>query len=220
MTLDLSRFCIQPFLEAFGFNMEELSINRPSNLLHTQESLSKYRPGGFHPVNLGDTFKNNRYEVHHKLGWGQFSTVWLAFDREYANKLIMLPYLLTFARQNIWVSLKIKTADSSLESREHDCMQVLQKHCEGNLSSKYIVQLLDFFLHHGANGVHQCLVFELLGPTVNKVLMDYSESEERLETGVIMRMSRQLLEGIDFIHSAGIGHGGRFYSVVMPASMF
>lgn len=107
------------------------------------------------------------------------------------------------------MALKIKTADSSLESREHDCMQSLQKHCEGTLSFKYIVRLLDCFLHHGPNGVHQCLVFELLGPTVNKVLMNYTESEERLETEVVLRMSRQLLEGIDFIHSAGIGHGGK-----------
>lgn len=89
-------------------------------------------------------------------------------------------------------------------------MQSLQQHCEGNLSFKHIVRSLDFFLHHGPNGVHQCLVFELLGPTVNKVLMDYVKSEKRLETKAILRMSRQLLEGIDFIHSAGIGHGGKF----------
>lgn len=62
--------------------MEDMPIYCPSNLLHTQELFSKYRSGGYHPVNLGDTFKNNRYEVHHKLGWGEVSTVWLAFDRE------------------------------------------------------------------------------------------------------------------------------------------
>ncbi|KAE8555628.1 hypothetical protein EYB25_000326 [Talaromyces marneffei] len=171
--------------------MEDLSIYSQADLLYTQESFSRYRPGGYHPVNLGDTFKDNRYEVHHKLGWGEFSTVWLAYDKE----------------QKIWVSLKIKTADSSLESREHDCMQVLQKNCQGNLSSKYIVQLLDFFLHHGPNGTHQCLVFELLGPPVHKVLREYDDSQERLETDIILRMSRQLLESIDFIHSVGIGHG-------------
>jgi serine/threonine protein kinase len=87
-------------------------------------------------------------------------------------------------------------------------MQILQRHCQGNLSAKYIVQLLDCFLHHGPNGTHQCLVFELLGPSVDKVLGDYRESHERLEPEIILRMSRQLLEGIEFIHSAGIGHGG------------
>lgn len=39
-----------------------------------------YRPGGFHPVNLGDTFKDGQYRVIRKLGYGSFSTVWLARD--------------------------------------------------------------------------------------------------------------------------------------------
>ncbi|KAJ5804457.1 uncharacterized protein N7518_000760 [Penicillium psychrosexuale] len=60
----------------------DLSLFCQSNLLYTQESLSKYQPGGYHPVNLGDTFENDRYKIHHKLGWGGFSTVWLAKDRE------------------------------------------------------------------------------------------------------------------------------------------
>jgi serine/threonine protein kinase len=59
----------------------DLSLFFPSNLLYTQESLSRYQIGGYHPVHLGDVFKNGRYEIHHKLGWGGFSTVWLAKDR-------------------------------------------------------------------------------------------------------------------------------------------
>lgn len=39
-----------------------------------------YRPGGLHPVNLGDTFKNEQYRVILKLGYGSYSTVWLARD--------------------------------------------------------------------------------------------------------------------------------------------
>lgn len=62
--------------------MEDLSVYEQSDLLYNQERLSKYRPGGYHPVCLGDTFKNGRYEIQHKLGWGGFSTVWLAHDRE------------------------------------------------------------------------------------------------------------------------------------------
>lgn len=44
------------------------------------EPLFRYRPGGFHPVHLGDTFKEGRYRVIHKLGYGGFSTIWLARD--------------------------------------------------------------------------------------------------------------------------------------------
>ena len=63
--------------------MDDRTIYRPSNLLYNQERMTRYRPGGFHPVCLGDTFKEGRYTIHHKLGWGGFSTVWLARDTKY-----------------------------------------------------------------------------------------------------------------------------------------
>ncbi|OKL60833.1 hypothetical protein UA08_03752 [Talaromyces atroroseus] len=141
--------------------MEGLSVYYTNNLLYTQERLSKYRPGGYHPVRLGGAFKNNRYEVNHKLGWGGFSTVWLAHDRDVC-----------------------KTTPKGIS-----------------------VQLLDDFTHHGPNGAHQCLVFELFGPPVDKVLHEYYESQERLETATILRMSKQLPEGVEFIHRSGMGHG-------------
>jgi serine/threonine protein kinase len=43
-----------------------------------------YRPGGYHPVHLGDAFSNGRYRVFRKLGDGSFATVWLAVDSMYA----------------------------------------------------------------------------------------------------------------------------------------
>lgn len=59
----------------------DLSLFCQNNLLYKQEALSRYRPGGYHPVTLGDTFDNCRYKVYHKLGYGGFSTAWLASDR-------------------------------------------------------------------------------------------------------------------------------------------
>ena len=35
--------------------------------------------GGYHPVKISDVY-NSRYVVLRKLGWGHFSTVWLARD--------------------------------------------------------------------------------------------------------------------------------------------
>jgi hypothetical protein len=58
--------------------MAGLSVYRKHDL-YTQEGIECYGPGGYHPVCLGDTF-NNRNKIHHKLGWGGFSTVWLAKD--------------------------------------------------------------------------------------------------------------------------------------------
>ena len=50
------------------------------------EGLRCYTPGGYHPAHLGDTLltlpgsDKPRYRVLHKLGYGSFSTVWLAKD--------------------------------------------------------------------------------------------------------------------------------------------
>ncbi|OJJ85770.1 uncharacterized protein ASPGLDRAFT_65712 [Aspergillus glaucus CBS 516.65] len=139
----------------------DLSLFIQNNHLYTEESLTRYQPGGYHPVSLGDTFKNGRYSVRHKLGWGGFSTVWLAKDR---------------------------------------VEPIFKLYCT-------IVQLLDSFTHEGPNGVHQCLAFELLGPSVDQVLADYHESHDKLCTKTIVRMSTQLLKVVKFIHGAGMCHG-------------
>jgi hypothetical protein len=52
----------------------------PPKVLAREEPLGKYRPGGYHPVGLDDTFDGGRFSVIRKLGWGQYSTVWLAKD--------------------------------------------------------------------------------------------------------------------------------------------
>lgn len=97
---------------------------------------------------------------------------------------------------------------SSCVSRELQTLRHLEEHSQANFPT-YIVQLLDSFTHEGPNGIHQCLVFELLGPTVDKVLADYHEGRDNLCPETILRMSAQLLKAVQFIHSAGMGHGGK-----------
>jgi serine/threonine-protein kinase SRPK3 len=43
------------------------------------EGPDRYQPGGYHPIYLGDVYCQ-RYRVIHKLGFGTYSTVWLARD--------------------------------------------------------------------------------------------------------------------------------------------
>lgn len=49
------------------------------------EDLTRYCPGGYHPVHIGDSFNGGRYKILHKLGFGAFSTVWLARDLQYVQ---------------------------------------------------------------------------------------------------------------------------------------
>lgn len=43
------------------------------------ERLDDYRPRGYHPIKMGD-YLHERYRVVHKLGYGAYSTTWLAQD--------------------------------------------------------------------------------------------------------------------------------------------
>jgi len=45
-----------------------------------EEDMEDYKKGGYHYVAVGDIFHDGRYMVLRKLGWGHFSTVWLARD--------------------------------------------------------------------------------------------------------------------------------------------
>lgn len=66
-----------------GYNIcptQHLSYSRPIYLwLYVWVIPSFPRTGGYHHVKIGDFF-NGRYHVIRKLGWGHFSTVWLAWD--------------------------------------------------------------------------------------------------------------------------------------------
>lgn len=51
-----------------------------SLMTEDEEDWEDYCKGGYHPVQIGDVFSDGRYTVVRKLGWGHFSTVWLAKD--------------------------------------------------------------------------------------------------------------------------------------------
>lgn len=116
--------------------------------------------------------------------------------------------MLTAYRLKQWVSVKITTADRTNQSQELQNLEALAEHSKGSLGSKNIIRLLDDFLHEGPNGCHQCLVFELLGPTVNIIVNDYHEEGERLDTETLLKISIQLLQAVAFMHEAGYAHGG------------
>lgn len=80
----------------------------PSSLDHV-EDIELYRPGGFHPVHLGDTLANGRYRIIHKLGFGGYSTVLLA-QKEFEER---------------YIALKTMAAEASLDCIEFEVLQHL-----------------------------------------------------------------------------------------------
>lgn len=61
-----------------------------SDYTSEDEGTEDYRRGGYHAVRIGDTFKHSRYVVQSKLGWGHFSTVWLAWDTHKSVRFLSL----------------------------------------------------------------------------------------------------------------------------------
>lgn len=51
----------------------------------SEEPLSRYCTGGYHLVRVGDEFNGGKYRVLRKLGYGVYSTVWLACDLKFCS---------------------------------------------------------------------------------------------------------------------------------------
>lgn len=114
----------------------------------------------------------------------------------------------------MWVSIKIKKASSGPAELDQDpdinIPFALEKHYTSGPQDKprYFVRPLDSFQHVGVNGTHNCLVTELLGPTLSGVIRTYSEVGETLRPDTVLRTSRQLLEGLEIAHHVRYVHGG------------
>ncbi|KAL2885249.1 serine protein kinase [Ceratocystis lukuohia] len=133
------------------------SINLPC------EWVEDYYPGSYHPVILGDVFKNGQYKVIRKLGDGSFSTVWLAHD------LV----------NNRYIALKIMVSKVSQPTDELELLHHIAKSAPAE-SAQYITELLDEFEHHGPNGMHKCLAFEPMGPSVSSMVEELPQFNPRM----------------------------------------
>ncbi|KAM3523617.1 hypothetical protein MY4038_008096 [Beauveria bassiana] len=158
------------------------------------EWIEDYRPGGYHPVLLGDLFDDCQYKVIRKLGEGSFSTVWLARDERY-------------------VALKILVAEASGQASEVRILQHLAAVAPAE-EQRYITQLLDEFEHRGPNGTHKCLVFEPMGPTVNSMVEELPQFKPRRRQmrvryppNMAKSILKQSLQALAFLHSNGVAHG-------------
>ncbi|KAB8216975.1 kinase-like domain-containing protein [Aspergillus novoparasiticus] len=162
-----------------------------------EEGTQVYRPGGFHPVYIGDVCKD-RYKVLNKIGYGVYSTVWLARDLEPAQSGL----------ENQFRALKVLSAESYegtdspifereilTHLRDGDCDQI---------GYDYVCHLFDDFEDRGPNGTHVCLVFELMGETLRSFGAWFAES--RLPNSVMRRFTIQLLLVLDFAHEHNVIH--------------
>lgn len=181
------------------------------NMFYTEEHPANYHPGGFHPTVIGDDFDQGRYTISSKLGRGESATAWLARDNECVTSPVITSTLLTNNREDHWVSIKIYRASGPKAARELQITQAFASRLKDKPEFQSFCKFLRSFVHHGPNGAHHCLVFELLGPSLGIL---YSSENRRqpleLRPETVVGFSKQLLQAVDALHRAGCAHGGMF----------
>ncbi|EGX92449.1 protein kinase domain-containing protein [Cordyceps militaris CM01] len=153
------------------------------------EEFEGYTIGGYHPIVIGDTFQKGRYKIAHKLGYGGYSTIWLARDN-------------TLDR---YVSLKVLIATESPQNTESNIIRKLQSVDTLHPGQQFIPHLLDEFSIDGPNGRHTCLVQEAARGSIAASKDDSINLMFPTETA--RSIAAQLIMGVAYLHSLGICHG-------------
>jgi serine/threonine-protein kinase SRPK3 len=154
------------------------------------EDVRRYAPGGYHPVNIDESFDDGRYVVLHKLGHGGFATVWLARDN---------------TTQQL-VALKILTSKDSGDVHELKIYQHLETIKRTENARPSTPRLIHHFEIKGPNGSHVCLALPFLGPSLSTFQQD--GQTRKIRPDVARKMSHELAKSILTLHNAGIIIGG------------
>ena len=157
------------------------------------ERMGKYRPGGYHPITIGDEL-HARYRVLYKLGHGTYSTTWLARD-ECSRK---------------FVAVKVGTAESN--PREANILSALattpNPKSIGSPGRAMIPLVLDGFNILGRNGIYPCYVTAPARASLSDV--QEASSNGMFQLDVARSLVAQLTLAVVFTHSQGFVHGGEF----------
>ncbi|XP_075951350.1 SRSF protein kinase 1a [Anarhichas minor] len=150
-----------------------------------QEDPNDYCKGGYHHVKVGDRY-NGKYHVIRKLGWGHFSTVWLAWDIQVKR----------------FVAMKVvKSAEHYTETAvdEIKLLRSVRNSDPNDPNREMVVQMVDDFKISGINGTHVCMVFEVLGHHLLKWII--KSNYQGLPLPCVKSIIRQVLQGLDYLHT-------------------
>jgi len=157
-----------------------------------EEDSEDYCKGGYHPVQVGEQYKDGKYTVVRKLGWGHFSTVWLSKDNTSGKH----------------VALKVVRSAAHYTETALDEIKLLNKVVEANKDHPgraHVVSLLDSFNHRGPHGMHVCMVFEVLGENLLGLIKRWNH--RGIPMPLVKQITKQVLLGLDYLHrECGIIH--------------
>ncbi|KAK2462028.1 hypothetical protein APHAL10511_006491 [Amanita phalloides] len=150
-----------------------------------EESPADYNAGGYLPIKVNDVFKNSRYRIVRKLGWGHFSTVWLVKD----------------AQTHRHSALKVVKSACRYAETARDEIKLLsrvQSFSPNHPGTSHIVSFLDSFTHQGPESTHICIVFEPLGE--NLLALIERHKKKGVPRPLVRLIAKQILLGLEYLH--------------------
>ncbi|KAM6501028.1 kinase-like protein [Amanita muscaria] len=179
------------------------SSHSASIMTEDEEDWEDYCKGGYHPVKIGDTFSEDRYVVVRKLGWGHFSTVWLAKDQK-MNRHVALKVVKSAPRYTETALDEIKLLQRLITSSTPPVAPTPSNpnpppspsHTHSGRS--HVISFLDHFRHKGPNGTHVCMVFEVLGENLLGLIRRHQNKGVPMH--LVKQIAKQVLLGLDYMH--------------------
>ncbi|GAN03541.1 conserved hypothetical protein [Mucor ambiguus] len=157
-----------------------------------EEDRKDYCKGGYHPVHVGEKYKDGQYVVIRKLGWGHFSTVWLVKDQTTGKHFAM----------------KVVKSAKHYTETAIDEIKLLERVAEADpksLGARFVTAVIDHFMVKGPNGAHVCMTFEVLGENLLSLIKRYKS--RGIPMNLVKQIAKQMLLGLDYLHrKCGIIH--------------
>ena len=157
-------------------------------------------------VQIGEVLYE-RYIIKQKLGHGNESSCWLAFDIKFGN----------------YVAIKIQNLESKNIDNTYDEVEILNEVGKYNFDKDWLkslkqyykkdplilteinsiehtnsIQLLNSFIHNGKNKKLFCVVFEIMGVNLLEIIKRYKY--KGIPLPFVRIITKQILIGLDFLH--------------------
>ncbi|KAL3474093.1 protein kinase [Aspergillus californicus] len=163
------RFLSRPRTPALPLLPFRHSITTANPSLIEEQTLPFYHKKRYYPVCIGDTFKEERYRIIAKLGYGGYSTVWLAWDNS------------TNQYASLEVSIEQSEDKPSPVVNEVNMLRRMKTFAEtgdpDNPGLLFTRLATDIFDIHTLSGRHSCMVFKPQGHSLRMLQTTFPDAK-------------------------------------------